>query len=572
MTMILRYFLLRYFPLAVLLLLLPAVRVAAQTPTWQSAMALVQGVNGYSQVKAATADAAGNVYLVGTFSGTASFGGVSLGSTSGSNDVFVAKWNSSAGFVWAQRAGGSGTDEATSVAVSGPNVYIAGSFSSATASFGGSSVATAGNYDAFVAKLVDAGSTGSFVWAQSAGGTGNDAADAVAVSGASVYVAGYFASPTAGFGGMTLTSAGSDDGFVAKLTDTGTAAVFGWTQQVSGPRTERAHALAVNGASVYVAGGFANGATIGGLLLSSTGNVDVFVAKLADAGSTSSVVWVRLAGGASDDEAIALALSGGNVYLAGYFGSGTARFGSVVLSNTDSGAATPSRDVFVAKLTDAGQTADFTWAYRAGGTSFDYAFALVVAGSNVYVSGYYSSITATFGGITLVRSGFEDLFVAKLIDAGPSGAFAWVARAGGPRTAVAAALALQGSTVHVGGHFSQSATFAPLTIVSTGTGYNAYWASLTDPTLTAVTPAPALAAVTVFPNPAHATATVQLPPVFGMTTATLTLLDALGRVVRVQIATTTVDTALDLRSLPAGLYALRITAGTHTATCRLVVE
>ena len=73
----------------------------------------------------------------------------------------------------------------------------------------------------FVAKLTDAGSTSSFAWVQPAGGMGYDAASALAVSGTSMYIAGYFASPTADFGAINLsnTDPNSALGFLAALTD-----------------------------------------------------------------------------------------------------------------------------------------------------------------------------------------------------------------------------------------------------------------------------------------------------------------------------------------------------------------
>ena len=82
----------------------------------------------------------------------------------------------------------------------------------------------------------------------------------------------------------------------------------------------------------------------------------------------------------------------------------------------------------------------------------------------------------------------------------------------------------------------------------------------------------ALSATAFFPNPAHGHATVQLPVIPGTATATLTLLDALGRTLRTQTATTNSRTELDLTGLAPGLYALRVMAGTQTATHHLVVE
>ena len=103
-----------------------------------------------------------------------------------------------------------------------------------------------------------------------------------------------------------------------------------------------------------------------------------------------------------------------------------------------------------------------------------------------------------------------------------------------------------------------------------------FLASFTDAGGLATAPAAGpLAGSRLYPNPAHATATVALPAVAGAATATLTLRDALGRAVRT--ATTALPAAgqryeLGLAGLTAGLYVLQVQAGEARATHRLVVE
>jgi hypothetical protein len=101
---------------------------------------------------------------------------------------------------------------------------VAGWFESPTAGFGSATLANAGSSntaDVFVAKLTDTGSGASFGWAQRAGGTDTDVAAALAVSGTSVYVAGRFSSTTMDFGTIALSNPNSTSplGFLATLTD-----------------------------------------------------------------------------------------------------------------------------------------------------------------------------------------------------------------------------------------------------------------------------------------------------------------------------------------------------------------
>jgi hypothetical protein len=81
-------------------------------------------------------------------------------------------------------------------------------------------------------------------------------------------------------------------------------------------------------------------------------------------------------------------------------------------------------DVFVAKLVDDGNVGSFAWAQRGGGVGNDMAGGVAANGPNVYLTGTYDN-TATFGTTTLPNSGSRDVLVAKLTDTGSTGSFAW---------------------------------------------------------------------------------------------------------------------------------------------------
>jgi hypothetical protein len=550
---------------ALLFLLLSTSAAYAQAPAWQMAVNSSVSFNSEAYVLGSAADASGNVYVVGAFSGTASFGGITL-SSAGQQDGFVAKWSPVASdFVWAQRAGGAYDEVATAVAVSGTNVYVTGRFRSQSASFGAIVLSSAGTEDLFVAKLTDAGSTASFTWAQQVGGAQSEAGEALAVRGANVYVAGYYGDAT--FGTTTLPTASPANLFVAKLVDAGPTSAFVWAKGAGGSGFNGAHALAVSGPDVYVAGFFSRVATFGATTLTSAGSYDAVVAKLTDAGPTADFAWAQRAGGSGEDRARALATDGASVYVAGSFEGNTAGFGNTVLASAG------QADAFVAKLTDAGATSSFGWVQRAGGPAADYAYALVNAGSRMCVVGEFASATVAFGATTLATANGTDLFVSKLTDAGSTGGWDWAQRGGGPNHTLGRTVALApGGTIYVAGGVQPPANFGPWVVIGLAGTTVATLASLTDATLTATAPALTAASVAVFPNPAHARATVQLPAVPGAATATLTVLDALGRTLRTQTAPTNSKAALDLTGLAPGLYALRVQAGAATAVRRLVVE
>ncbi len=113
----------------------------------------------------------GNTYTVGQFQGTAYFDGIELNST-GLNDIYVLKINSSGKIVWAVKAGGSSNDIPTSIDVDeSDNVYIGGSYYG-TANFGGNQITASSSVaNGFVAKL---NSTGNWQWVRKIGTSGNE--------------------------------------------------------------------------------------------------------------------------------------------------------------------------------------------------------------------------------------------------------------------------------------------------------------------------------------------------------------------------------------------------------------
>lgn len=558
------------FLACLLTLLLPGLAAWAQAPEWQGVLTPYQVGSGSTTVNASVTDASGNVYMAGTFTGTIFIGSTTLSSVGG-EDIFVAKWNPATGFwLWAQRAGSSGNDNPAAVAISGSSVYVAGSFTGSTFDFGPARLSGAGASEGFVAKLTDAGNAATFGWARSLGGPDADNVYGLAAVGSSVYLAGDFYSQTATFGSISLTNSSTNpyaDGFVAKLSDIGPSADFGWVQPIGGTGDDHTWGLTAAGTSVYAIGGFSNTIRLGSTSLSG-GSLSSFVTKLTDAGPSGSFAWaLQNTGGIM--WANALAVSGANVYVTGRF-LGTAVLGSHTLVNNAPGG---GYDVFVTKVTDAGSTAAYTWALRAGGGFSDYASGIAVRGRQVYVVGGFGA-TATFGSTTLSSQSLsDDVFVASLIDAGGTADFAWAQSAGSAASESVRAVATgPGGAVYVAGAVGTPATFGPVPVTGTGTS-TGFLATLTDPVLASTTASQVLA-FTVYPNPARNTATVRLPALPGNAQASLFVCNALGAVVRSQkvppAARATVE--LPLLGLAPGIYYLRLQVGTQHASEMLAIE
>ena len=234
--------------------------------------------SGYSIV----VDDSGNVYSTGTFMGIVDFdpntGINTLTSNNNSLDIYISKLNSFGELMWAKKMGGTGDDYGYSIAVSsGGNVYTTGSVSDSTAQndiivfkndesgnliwtkqMGGDisdygfsiaidktenvfitgsfldttdfdpgpgifNLTTAGAADIFLSKL---DSAGNFIQANQFGGIQSDVGNSVVVDfNGNIYVAGYFLGIVdfdPGIGINNLISAGYEDIFIVKLSDTPT--------------------------------------------------------------------------------------------------------------------------------------------------------------------------------------------------------------------------------------------------------------------------------------------------------------------------------------------------------------
>jgi hypothetical protein len=215
-----------------------------------------------------------SILVTGQFFGTADFGGGAL-TTAGMNDVYLAKYSSSGGFLWAKRFGAANDDLGASVAVDGNgNVAITGVFYG-NVSFGGATLTNPSNVtsDVFVAKFTG---NGAHIWSRS---FGDDYADyGVAVSAdadGNVLVTGTF-NGTVSFGGAALTSASTltSDIFVAEYSATG-AHLFSARYGSAGSEVASATAFGPNGG--LVGGAFTGTMGFEGTTLVSAGMGDGFL-------------------------------------------------------------------------------------------------------------------------------------------------------------------------------------------------------------------------------------------------------------------------------------------------------
>ena len=289
----------------------------------------IRGTDDYASAKPISLDYLGNAYVAGSFGRTVDFGSETL-TASDLYDLFIAKYDPDGNLVWVQQISDNTSQEVNDIATLGNVLYLTGDFH-ATASFGSTTVTSAGGTDIFLAAFDT--SNGWPMWAKRAGGAGNDAGYdlAIGINDSHVYLTGSFEG-TADFWRFEVKSfaEGTSDGFLAKYDNTGTprwVKTFGgassdlsfkvsvdrdhnsyimgklgagnansnivlvkydkdnalvWTTQATSPASVTGSGLAIaSDGSVYITGGYKNEMTFGPFTLAASGTeYEIFMGHL----------------------------------------------------------------------------------------------------------------------------------------------------------------------------------------------------------------------------------------------------------------------------------------------------
>jgi hypothetical protein len=400
--------------------------------------------SGIDVSTAVAADASGNVVLTGYTGGTSSYGSAAITASGNYYDGYVAKLDANGTWLWAIGFGSGASESGEGVAVDASgNVFVTGLFTN-SASFGSINVTGAGDGDMFVAKLTAAGA---WSWVKSGGSSGYDQGQAIAVDASgNVFATGTYAG-TASFGGTSLTSIGSDDIAVLKLSNSG---AWLWARSAGGTNRDQVGAIAVDGSgNALLAATFNNDIAFGSASITSAGYSDnLAVAKISSGGAWS---WAKSAVGTGNGLAVD---ASGNAVVTGAFSGGTTLGGTTLVSSDN------NTTLLVAKTS----ATSWLWATQGdAGSSTAIAAMAADASGNTLVAGTFSGIT-NFGSLTLVGSGGSDGFVGKR---NAAGSWLWVKRIGGIDRDQVAGLTLDGSgNVLLTGTFTGTATAGSTTLTS----------------------------------------------------------------------------------------------------------
>jgi len=407
----------------------------------------------------------GEVYTVGTFTGTVDFNpGVAVHNltTNGGKDIYISKLDKHGNFIWARHMGSPVNDFGLCLAVDDSgNVYTSGFFRE-TADFdpGIDSffLTSVGNTEIFLSKL---DSSGAFQWAHSFGDSAGDMGFDVDITpGGNVLLTGQFwhsvdFDPDTSTHVLTALSGG--DMFLGSYLPGGGldwAKAFPSATSYARPN----HLTQDDSANIYITGLFHGQVDFdpdtATYELASAGQADAFVAKYDSVGN---LYWAQRWGSSALDLAYASAIDQqGNVFVTGDF-AGYADFDPS--TGTDYHSSAGGTDGFLTRFNWAG---DFLGAVTWGGTQDDRSEGIGIDPWNgVYVCGWFLG-SADFdpgtGTTSLTSFGGRDAYVSKF---DTSLSFQWVQRFGDVNHVYCYDMFTDSANIYTCGGFLDSCDFDP---------------------------------------------------------------------------------------------------------------
>lgn len=402
----------------------------------------------------------GDAYVVGSFTGTLTFGGSSYTAVAGSQDGFIAQFDLNGNLNWISPFGGTGLDGATGVASDlAGNIYVTGyytlqfcSYDTYKAEFGlkkltSTSLSTltpiTANSSSTLSQekvpfIVKFNRSGQAQWANLVEATDGEGT-AIALSPSNdgflgsgdVYLTGFFKEnlsyPGAG-GGVYVPSTfdSYQKTFVAKYsTSTGNIVWANYIDNYASSSGENVGTdITVEGgtspynAHVYISGYYKGDADLSihaaspTPTLASSSTYDGFIAKLDQ--TNGEWMWSKEIYSDGDDFATSIGCypDGGQIYISGYYPADYTLRCNGGTPKTTSGVG--GTDIFAARYDNSGNC---QWVASYGGGENDYGTdieAYYYDVSTLYITGLYTS-SATFGSESLTGvSGQTDFYLGKI--------------------------------------------------------------------------------------------------------------------------------------------------------------
>jgi hypothetical protein len=352
-------------------------------------------------------DAQDHIYVTGSYDGNATFNnGVTLNSL-GSDDIFLARYDTEGNCIWARRAGASGAnDEARAVAVNDSgDVFITGFSGGTTITFDTISIPNPSNYRQIVIACYD--STGAVQWAKaSTGNTQGRSSRAISIANDRLYITGQVGTAATSFDGVPIVSDPIGTAVYVLACDLDGHAL--WAQAYGSGDHEGLGIAADTLGNVFVIGRLWGTMHLpnGDSLVSASSNDDILLMRLDTAGGFH---WAQRAGSLQRDVGWGVEADGlGNVYVAAHFQQTIDFLGTPLTSFGE-------EDIIVARVDQWGTPA---WVKQGGAFERDVAIAIHrsdVGSRPIYTGGYYWG-TVSYGSSTIEDVANGDAMMIQLSD------------------------------------------------------------------------------------------------------------------------------------------------------------
>ncbi len=436
----------------------------------------------------------------------------------GGFDFWVLKLDNTGSIQWKKALGGSNHDWPRDIHQTLDGGYIVCGY---TLSNNYDVSGNHGETDAWVVKL---NASGNIEWQKTLGGSADDQALSIQQTSDEGYIV---AGRSESSDGDISNNYGGSDFWVIKLSNLGS---IEWEKSLGGGNTDAATSIRQTLDGGYIVSG--ETASYDGDITDNHGNIDYWVVKLTETGV---VEWQKTYGGFGADvpTEIQLTRDGGYV-IVGFSGS------------NNSGDVTGFQgfmDFWIVKLSNNG---DLQWQKTLGGMGPDWGRSIIQTTQGGFI---VFGTTESMDGDVLDNDGGHEAWAVGLTE---TGEITWQKTLGGTKADEGNSIQQTSDNgfILAGYAWSNDGDLTGQTIH----GYNDFWIVKLSPEPISSTTAPN-ASLSIFPNPAQTTITLQIPT--PESTLHISISDLLGRTLSRQ--TITNGGQADIAALPNGLYLLSAT-------------
>jgi hypothetical protein len=358
---------------------------------------------GFTGINKIEKDAAGNIFALGNFNQTATFGTTTKTSL-GDSDIFLAKYDENGNLLWVKTAGSPAGDIGIGLKIDNIGNAIITGYNWDNITFESTILSYTGGSDICIAKY---NTNGTLMWAKKAGGVGLDIPNAVETDpSGNIYLSGYFNGNITFFGStnIPLTSAGLKDGFLTKYDSSGNLL---WAKLISSTDENTVGDMEISGSDLLLLGYYSGTVNLGNSvsISSSTASNDTFIGRFDLNGNCQNVINL---GSSVISVSKIIKDANSNFYICGSV-NGSTSIGGVAFS-LSSGTSS-----FFAKLNSSlavtlVKTLPCQTISNASNMSIDNT-------GNIYLVGYYSGTISNYSN-SLTSKGENDIYLAKFSSSG----------------------------------------------------------------------------------------------------------------------------------------------------------